>query len=484
MVKLINEYKLFVQRIGLVGVTNILVALSSIIILPILTKHFSPQDYGVWVELMVTLGLIPNIATLGLPYTMVRFLASEKNKINIQEGFYTIFWIVLLISVIIGIFIIIVSPELAKILFNNYLPASIILAFLIPVTALNILLLNYFRTFQQMKLYSLFTLIQTYFYILLVSYIIINGYNLVGAIIGYLAAQIVVCLIIGFVIIKNIGFIIPKFRNLKEYLSFGLPTIPSMLSYWIVDSSDRYIIGILLGTAFVGYYNPGYTLGLLIMMLIAPISVMIIPVLSKHYDEHNMDEVRNLLKYSLKYYLAIAIPSVIGISLLSKNLLMILTTPEIALNGFMITPFTALSALFYGLLIIFTQIIILKKETKIMGFAWLIAASFNVILNLTFIPNIGILGAAIATLISYLAALIFTISYSLKNFQFEIDKKFIIKSIVASLFMLPLIVLINSDSIINLLIVVILSAFIYLIVIILLKGISKEEIVYFRNLFF
>ena len=61
-------------------------------------------------------------------------------------------------------------------------------------------------------------------------------------------------------IITNIGFKIPKFENMMEFLSFGLPTIPANLSSWLVDSSDRYVIGILLGSAFVGYYSPGYTL--------------------------------------------------------------------------------------------------------------------------------------------------------------------------------------------------------------------------------
>ena len=247
-----------------------------------------------------------------------------------------------------------------------------------------------------MKLYSLFTLIQTYLYVSIVSYLILEGNNLIVAVIGYLTAQIIILIVMAIAITKNIGFKLTKFQNLREYLTFGLPMIPSMFSYWIVDSSDRYIIGILLGTAFVGYYNPGYTLGLLIMMLIAPISVIIIPVLSKHYDENNMIEVRNMLKYSLKYYLAIAIPSVIGISLLSKELLLILTTPEIALKGFIITPFTATSALFYGILVIFSQIIILKRNQNCSKMP-LFAAIFNIILNLLLIPYFGILGAAIAT---------------------------------------------------------------------------------------
>ncbi len=91
-----SEYKLFVQRIGLVGITNILVAISGLILLPIITKNFTTSDYGVWVQITTTIALLPNVATLGLPYTMVRFLSAEKDIEKIREGFYSLAGVVLI----------------------------------------------------------------------------------------------------------------------------------------------------------------------------------------------------------------------------------------------------------------------------------------------------------------------------------------------------------------------------------------------------
>ncbi len=48
-----NEHKLFTQRIGLIGITNLLVGLSVIILLQILTKNIPVEDYGVWVQISV-----------------------------------------------------------------------------------------------------------------------------------------------------------------------------------------------------------------------------------------------------------------------------------------------------------------------------------------------------------------------------------------------------------------------------------------------
>jgi hypothetical protein len=38
----------------------------------------------------VTIGLVPGVVMLGLPYTMVRFLAAAKSREEIQEGYYSI----------------------------------------------------------------------------------------------------------------------------------------------------------------------------------------------------------------------------------------------------------------------------------------------------------------------------------------------------------------------------------------------------------
>jgi len=481
-VKLVNEYKIFVHRIGLVGITNILIALSSLFLLPILTKNFSIDDYGVWVQINTTLSLIPNIATLGLPYTMVRFLSAERDRNKIQEGFYSIAVIVLLSTFAISALLFLFSKDVASTLFNGDVNLAMLLSVIVFFACLNALLLNFFRTFQQMKRYSFFLLIQTYLGVGIVSYFAINGFGIHMAALGLLIANLITFFITIAFIILNIGFKIPKLKNMREYISFGLPTIPGNLSSWIVDSSDRYIIGIFLGTAFVGYYSPGYTLGNIIMMILAPFSILLPSVLPKYYDDDNIEKVRIFLKYSMKYFLLIAIPSAFGLSILSKPILMILTTPEIALNGYLITPFIALSSLLFGVYAIVNNVIVLEKKTKITGTIWIIAALLNLCLNIVLVPYFGIIGAAVITLITYALAFILTLMYSLKFFKFDIDLIFIIKSITASVLMSAIIILINPQGLLNLLITVMICSLAYFVVLIIIKGIKKDEFKFFKSL--
>jgi len=478
----LSEYKLFVQRIGLVGITNILVAISGLILLPIITKNFTTSDYGVWVQITTTIALLPNVATLGLPYTMVRFLSAEKDIEKIREGFYSLAGVVLISTTTISLLMLLFSKNIAVALFNGNMNTAILLVPIIFLACLNAFLLNYFRTFQQMKRYSVFLLIQTYLGLFIASYFAFNGYSITQTAISLLIANTLTFVIMLIFIISKLGFKIPRFQNLREYLSFGVPTIPGNISYWVVDSSDRYVIGMLLGTTFVGYYSPGYTLGNIVIMVLSPFSLLLPAVLPKYYEKNDMEQVQIFLKYSMKFFFLIAIPAAFGLSALSKPILMVITTQAIALNGYMITPFIALSALLYGVYGIVSNILVLEKKTKVVGIVWILAAILNLALNIILVPQFGIMGAAVVTLLAYVLAFSITVIYTNRYFTFDFDLGFIVKSTTASALMSLIIFKINPYGILNILITVIICTGIYFALLIILKGIKKEEIGFFKDL--
>lgn len=477
------KYELFAQRTILMFSSNLILFLSGILLLSILTKNLSVGDYGLWIQVNVTVNLISSIIVLGLPsYAMARYLASEQIKERIREGFYSIGFIILIIGLIVSFLTAIFSVQISTVLFNNNVTIVKLLSLIICIESLNILCYNYFITFQQIKKYSFIVFLKAILSILFISIFILMGYGIIGAVIGFLITEIIVFFVAFIKIICEIGIILPKFTNIKEYLNFSVPTLPGTLSYWIVDSSDRYIIGILLSNMAVGYYSPAYSIGSILTMFSAPISSMLTPILSKNYDQKSETDVKTLMKYAIKYFLAIGIPSLIGLSILAKPILMILSTTEIALNSYFITPFIALSFLLLGATNIIVTMIILEKKTNIIAVAWFIAAILNLILNLLLIPKIGILGAGISTLIAYTIPLILITYFSFKNFKLDFDFLFVIKAFVASAPMFLIDYIWNPLSLLRIIAFVLVSALIYIFILILLKGFQKEEIKFFKKL--
>jgi len=476
------EYKIFIKRIGILGFSNILLALSSIILIPILTKNFSITEYGIWVQINTLIALIPNLTTLGLPYTMVRFLSAETDKEKIKDGFYSILTIILLFNVVASIILFLFSEMIANALFDGDIIVVQISTLIIFITCMDIIFLNYFRTFQQIKRYSILSLFQTYSGVILVSILAIYGFNVEIAAWGFFLSKIISFIIMAFIIFSEIGISIPKFTHLKEYLSFGIPTVPGSLSFWIVESSDRFLIGLLLGTAFVGYYAPGYVFGNIIVMLLSPFSLLLPAVLTKYYEENKIKEINIFIKYSLKFFILVAVPSVVGISFLSKPLLYIITTPEIAAQGYLVTPFVATSAFLFGLYGLIMNLIVLEKKTKVIGIAWIIAAIINILLNIVLILPLGIIGSAIATLLSYSVAFSIIFIYSRKNFDIDFEMMFLVKCVVSATTMGALLVLIDPHNIIEIIISILLSIVVYFTLMYISKGFEKYEISFIKKL--
>lgn len=469
-----NSYQSFTKKIGLIGISNLLVTLSPLILLPILTKNYNIQDYGIWIQVNITIGLVTTLSTLGLPYSFTRFFPSLKKEV-ISEDFYSNLILIILCNILISFVLFQFSKDLSTYLFNGNEMVAFLLPIIIFIVSLNTTFINFFRAMNQMKIYSFFMIIQAVLNIIFITYFTLKGFEISFAVLGLLLSYFSTLLIMILLSTIQLGITIPKFNNFRKYLTFGLPLIPSTLSSWIVDSSDRYIIGIILGTAYVGYYSPGYSLGTLLNLIIFPFNLVLTPELSKLYDNNEKERVEMIIRYSLKYFLLISIPIFVGISLLARPILSLLTTNEIASEGFYITPFIALSSLFFGCQSIITQISILNKKTKFIGISWFFAAFLNLFLNIILVPFLGILGAGITTLISYFVVFVILSAYSLKEFKIYLEKKFVLKSVLASIVMGSIILVFDKNGVLNILFTIIIATIIYFSVLIALKGIKKEE---------
>lgn len=478
-----NEYKLLFQRVGLVAISNALLSFSGIILLPILTKNLSIEEYGYWSLIVVTIGMVVTISMLGLPFTLVRFLSLLTEKEKIQEIFYSMFLLVILISILISSIIYLFSKNVAYLLFDGNVIIVKLMSIIIFIECCNSFLIGYLRAREQIKRYSMLNTTKTIIQIISIALLVLSGKGIIGAEIGLLISSLVIFIFLNSIIVSEIGIKVPRFENIKEYLNFGIPTVPSNLSNWIVNASDRYVIGFYLGPASVGYYSPGYSLGNIINFFSAPLNFILPATLSKHYDNNNIDKVKNILNISLKYYLIFAIPSFFGLSLLSKPLLFILTTPEIASNGYLITPFIALSSLLFGIYSFYQKIIILEKKTIISAKIWSTSACVNLLLNILLIPYIGIIGAAYTTLIAFTLSLILILWISSKYLKLSIGHYLYLKVLISSAIMSLVILLMNPISLWNLISTIFLCIFIYFAMLFFLNVITKEDVMSVKSLF-
>jgi len=470
-----GKYTLTVRRIGLSAVITPLVYLSNIILLPILTRNLVIADYGAFALILITLGLLPTLAALGLQSSIVRFGAAATNKHDIQELFYSMGCIVLVVSLTLSGLFLLFAPQIAASLFQNNLTTALLLAPNVLIACLSSFVLQYFVTFQQIKRYTWLSLFNAYLETALVAYFVLSGYGLEGAVIALLIEQLVVFSVMMYLIVAEIGLAIPKLTHVRQYLNYGVPLVPGSISSWIVNSSDRYLIAFFLGTAAVGYYSPGYTAGTTIAMVAAPFGTLLPAILSKHYDENQISDVRTIMTYSLKYYIGIALPCVVALSVLSKPILLVLTTQEIATNGYLVTPFVAAGTALIGACSVTITILALKKKTAIIGTIWILSAALNFGLNIVLIPYLGVVGAAITTFLAFLLAFVLITVYSFRYFTFNVNGRFIVKSACGSGVIALFLLLWNPSGFFSIVVSIALSAVIYFAILLALRGFTIHE---------
>ncbi|MBE9481799.1 MAG: flippase [Bacteroidetes bacterium] len=477
--------KNFVKDVAIIGFTQVLMSLGGFLLLPIITKTLGSYDYGTWSQISITLSLLSTVALMGLSMGAVRFLSSETEKTKIREGFFSIIIFVIFTGFIVSMLVFLLADLLAATIFKDPHTTYFIKAgsFLILLAAIDQITIFYFRIFRYIQIFSYLNLFQVFGKLFLIFIFLKMGFGLLGVISAILIIQILLFIIAMSIVISQIGFAIPRFSHISEYLKYSAPLTPNSLIRWITDFSDRYVVGYFLGLSSVGIYSASYAIGNLVSLFVAPIQMILFPELSKLFDNGDIDKVQAYLSSSMKYFLLIAIPAVFGLSALSKPILNILTTSEFA-SGSIVIPIIALSGLLAGIFQIVINITHLVKKTKFNLYIHVVAALLNIVFNFILIPSIGILGAAIATLISYIVMVLACIHISFKHITFDWNFIFISKCIVASSIMYGVILLKSPSNATELLILSGLGAVIYLLILLSFKSFSKNEIKAVKNFYF
>lgn len=478
-----TSYQKFAKDVSVVGVANILVSFRGLILLPLFTKTLGADGYGIWAQFQVTVGLALAFVGLGLQNAMTRFLPAKTDKEEIQEDFYSVFGLVFFVTLMASIALIAGADFIGKAFFEDATHIVRIAGLVVLVWSLDSVLLTLFRAFRQMKRYSIFMIADTYGQVALIACLISTGHGVFSTVVAVLVVRVIILLILFFLIKRLIGIRRPHFTRIREYLAFGVFSIPASMCGWVVNSSDRYIIGYVIGLTAVGTYSAAYGLSFVLNMVVGMVALVLPPTLAKLYDEGKIDEVKQHLSYVLKYFLAVAIPFVLGSAVLAEPILRLFSTPEIASDGRFVMPLIALSTLVYGLSVMVPQILPLRKRMKLVGTIWIIAAICNISLNILFVPWIGILGAALTTLIAYSVVLGLSTYYAWREFTFRIDWLFIMKSVLASAVMSLAIWKMSPQGSATTILAVIAGVAIYGIALLLLKAFDKHEFAFFKGLF-
>lgn len=227
---------------------------------------------------------------------------------------------------------------------------------------------------------------------------------------------------------------IRPFRNTKDILLLFLPTIASQ-AYMLLDKSM--IQWITNDKSQVGCYEESDKMIRVAMSLIESTSVVIMSKIANLYKEKQYDSMNIYFYKAFSFASFLAFPLMLGFIAITKSLVPIFWGSDFEYN--------------YYLLPILSAIIPLSSFAYIIGYSYLvpvgkqhiytlfvtITSIANVLLNLVFIYLLGVVGAAIGSVLGETILLLLELIYCKKKRLLELNKllKSMIKYVISSLIM-------------------------------------------------
>lgn len=222
--------------------------------------------------------------------------------------------------------------------------------------------------------------------------------------------------------------------HLKSLFSFSFWIFLTSSGFTIFATADTILIGYYLSNADVGIYRIAYQVTGAALFITTALNTALFPRMSRWNTDGDLLSISSALTRAITFSLLLAIPVVIGGILLGDKLLYFLYgadfvagTPTLVVllvmqivSVFLTLQITCLNAMNY------------PKDSFI---STSLAAVTNICLNIIFIPFIGILGAAIATLISITLNAIISHVLLSRHLEIIIERRSIAHILIATFVM-------------------------------------------------
>jgi O-antigen/teichoic acid export membrane protein len=197
---------------------------------------------------------------------------------------------------------------------------------------------------------------------------------------------------------------VPAFTAL---LAYTLPLVPHAVGQWIISGSNRFVIKAIDGDAAVGLYSLAYTAGMVVLILNTGLGMVLPQEIVRHYEDWKTGPRRRQLIGAYSF----AAVTLLGLAFAALEVdrrwlhLTGCDDPNLPLLVGLIG--TGLYC--HGLYYIYGNFYFYHRATGQLALQTIAAAVFNVALTCALVPIWGPLGAAISTLVTYIAYLAFVV---------------------------------------------------------------------------
>jgi O-antigen/teichoic acid export membrane protein len=394
----------YLRRLATTGAAytaaSILSKFIAVALLPLYTRYLSPADYGA-AEVMFAAGVAASIVVrLGTVEALLRFYYKEDEVPDrvVATSFAALFWMASAAALIALPF----AAQISEALLNR--PAAGLARISIGgLWALTLFeyLLTLFRLEERARAFFLTTIANVLVTIAVTVVLVVGeGEGARGLLLGSYASG--AAFVLGLIVVhrRRLSLWVDR-ALLGRLMRFGLPTMPAELSLYLLNFVDRVIIVRSAGLAEAGLYSLAVKFAQAVNVLVRGFQLAWPPLA---YSIRDDGEARRAYAAIVTWFVAVCSFVVIGMWLLSRWIVRALAAPQF-FGSYKAIGLISTAVTLYALYLV---LVVILGRTGRTGFnfpAAIAALIANVALNLALVPPLGIVGAGIALVASYVVVL-------------------------------------------------------------------------------
>ena len=403
------------------GLGSVLQTLTGFVLIPLYTRYYTTDIYGVLSLVTISGTLAGAIFYLGASSALARSYydydnPEERKRVVSTSLYITLFGAV--VQVIVGFSF---GGLLSEWLFKSsayslHIALMFVSSAFAFINTLFYMLLRFQRLSKQVVTLNIVSLLLSS--LLITLFLVWAKLGVLAPVLGGLLSQVIVCGVIFLLVRKNfvLGYSV---KELKIQIPFGLQSVVIALAYYSFDWLNRFFINKYCSLSEVGIYSLGYQIGMTInILMIIPFCQIWAPMRMQYRNDLNADK---FYKKILTYYFMVGLIVTASISVFAREIITLLAGHKEYVDAFRVVPFVMLGMLIYGAVNIIDSGIYFSRKVIYHAYIFWFASLVSLILNYLLVPRFGYLAAAVVMLVCYctVATLVFLISNRLYTIPYE-----------------------------------------------------------------
>jgi O-antigen/teichoic acid export membrane protein len=383
----------------------------------LLARNLSIDSYGLFYSVWVLIIFASMIADLGISSAITKYIAkyrAEKKYSRIKTATASAFAIVIVSSLTVILLVFMLSGNLAEWYFKNSSAVFIlnILLVFIFLNAVYNVMKAVFRGFQKMLVFSVMEPLKNLAVFVFAFLLFKINLDLLSAPLSYIISTALGILVFGGSLGKIFRFSryrIASFSSeARKLVLFGIPVILTGFGEIVIGNIDTIMLTYFRTLAEVAVYNVVLPTALIFLFFGGALSIVALPMASELWAKKEKKKIRDGLRLLYKYSFLAMIPA-IGIVFEFSEFAIALLFGNQYVSGYLSFQILLAGVFLYVVAYINNTVIVgIGKPGEITKII-LIASVLNIVLNAALIPVWGIVGAALATSLSYFLILVLSL---------------------------------------------------------------------------